>query len=113
VSHWHPATPALFCEGFFRDRVWRTRLVLKGEPPDLCLLNSWDYRRDPWVWILRNSLHTQLPSKNAVFFLSIFIFLLYCNGRNTGFPLKSQESAGRGHERDSGGVGNIVNLSRA
>jgi hypothetical protein len=34
--------PALFCEGFFRDRVsnYLPGLASKRDPPDLCLLSS-------------------------------------------------------------------------
>jgi hypothetical protein len=42
--------PPLFCEGFFWDRVlWTICLELASNynPPDLCLLSSWDYRREP------------------------------------------------------------------
>jgi hypothetical protein len=47
------ATPAaLFCVGYFPDKVLWTiclGLALKHDPPDLCLLSSLDYRREPQV----------------------------------------------------------------
>jgi hypothetical protein len=39
--------PALFCGGFFRERVSLTiclGLASNSYPPDLCLLSNWDYR---------------------------------------------------------------------
>jgi hypothetical protein len=35
------------CDEFFRDRVCCPGLVWNSDPPDLCLLSSWDYRREP------------------------------------------------------------------
>jgi hypothetical protein len=43
----HSTSPAFLCDGIFRDRVTQTilpRLALNLDPPDLCLLSSWDYR---------------------------------------------------------------------
>jgi hypothetical protein len=41
----------LYCEGFFRDGgVSQTicwGLASNRDPPDVCLLSSWDYRREP------------------------------------------------------------------
>jgi hypothetical protein len=42
--------PALFCVGYFRDRVSRTiclGFTSNHDPPDLCLLSSQDYKREP------------------------------------------------------------------
>jgi hypothetical protein len=44
--------PSLFVMDFFQDRVSGTiclGLVLKWNSPDLCLLQSWDYRCEPPV----------------------------------------------------------------
>jgi hypothetical protein len=43
---------ALFCVGFFCTRVsqnYLPRLASNLDPPDLCLLSNWDYRREPPV----------------------------------------------------------------
>jgi hypothetical protein len=44
--------PALFCERFLQDRVsWtiHSTWLQTCDPPDLCLLNSYDYRNEPLV----------------------------------------------------------------
>jgi hypothetical protein len=37
-------------------------LALNLNPPDLCLLSGWDYRREPPAPTLLGSLHLDLPS---------------------------------------------------
>jgi hypothetical protein len=55
----------------FWDRVSRTiclGLALNYDPPDLCLLSSWDYRREPvpgseydfWTMLYNLSVHTRM-----------------------------------------------------
>jgi hypothetical protein len=44
LSH---SSSLIFVMGIFQDRVLQTiyrELALNLDPPDLCLLNSWDYR---------------------------------------------------------------------
>jgi hypothetical protein len=45
----HPTRP--FCVEFFQDRFsnYFPRLASNRDPPDLCLLSSWDYRSEPPV----------------------------------------------------------------
>jgi hypothetical protein len=41
---------SLFCEGYFLRQGLKNYLpglALNLDPPDLCLLSSWDYRREP------------------------------------------------------------------
>jgi hypothetical protein len=45
-------SPALFCEGFFWDRISQIicpGLALNCDPPDICLLSNKDYRLGPLV----------------------------------------------------------------
>jgi hypothetical protein len=51
------ATPPafFFVMGFFWDRVSQTiclGLASNRNPPDPCLLSSWDYRRDHGAWLI-------------------------------------------------------------
>jgi hypothetical protein len=58
----HSTSPPIphFYDGFFRDRVsLLPRLVSNYDPPDLCLLSSWDYMPDPLV----PGKHTTLNSR--------------------------------------------------
>jgi hypothetical protein len=48
--HFQPLHQLYFCAGFFQDRVsWNylPALASNHDPPDLCLLSSQYYRRDP------------------------------------------------------------------
>jgi hypothetical protein len=46
----HPTSP-IFVMGIFKIGYmsYLPKLALNHNPPDLCLLSSWDYRRDPPV----------------------------------------------------------------